>query len=85
MRSEFPELVDDVAAIRHALQPVVSGNGGGGNGLDLARRAIDTIPGSTMTIESGAAVLRVRTNGSENTWTYADAAALTRVSFRFPF
>src|SRR5262249_27660251 len=71
MRREFPELVDDVPAIRHALRPGVSGDGGGGNGLDLARHAIDTIPGSTMTIESGAAVLRVRTDGSEQAWTFA--------------
>jgi hypothetical protein len=85
MRSEFPDLVDDVAAIRHALEPGVSGDGGGGNGLELARRALETIPGSTMTVESGAAVLRVRTGGSEESRAYADAAALTRVSFRLPF
>jgi hypothetical protein len=85
MQAEFRDLVADVAAIRHALQPGVSGNGGGGNGLFQARRAIDEIPGSTMTIESGAAVLRVRTDGSEEHQTFPDAAALTRVSFRFPF
>lgn len=84
MRAAFPELVDDVTAIRHALEAGVSGNRGGGNGLYEARRAAATIPGSTMTIESGAAVLRVRTNGTEEVKTYPDAAALTRISFRFP-
>jgi hypothetical protein len=84
MRARFPELVDDAAALRHALGPGISGNGGGGNGLYEAARAAREIPGGVMTIESGAAVLRIRASGREECSTYPDAAALTRVSFFFP-
>jgi hypothetical protein len=84
IRAAFPAIPNDLAAVREALRPGVSSDGGGGNGLDLARRAAHEISGSTMTIESGAAWLRVRADGTEEAALYPDAARLTRVSFMFP-
>lgn len=53
----------DLDALRHALVPGVSGDNGGGNGLGVARTVTETLPGGAMTIESGAALLRVRASG----------------------
>jgi hypothetical protein len=83
MRAGFPDLSDDLSALRRSLEPGVSSHGGGGNGLYEAHRAIEEVPGSTMTIESGGAFLRLRTDGSGELRTYPHAAALTRLSFRF--
>jgi hypothetical protein len=84
IRATFGDLPDDLTALHEALRPGVSSDGGGGNGLDLARRAAHEIPGGVMTIESGAAWLRVRANETEEAKLYPDAAHLTRVSFMFP-
>jgi hypothetical protein len=83
MRAGFPELADDVSALRAALEPGVSGDEGGGNGLYLAREAACSLPGGVMTIESGAAWLRVRSTGRDDQRLYAASWPATRVSFMF--
>ena len=71
----------DLDALRYALVPGVSGNDGGGNGLGRAREVTETLPGGAMTIESGAALLRVRASGQGKDVEYARAWPATRVSF----
>jgi hypothetical protein len=71
----------DLDALRYALVPGVSGNDGGGNGLGRAREVTETLPGGAMTIESGAALLRVRAEGQGKDAEYARAWPATRVSF----
>lgn len=83
MRAVFPDLTDDVTALRAALEPGVSGDEGGGNGLYLAREAACSLPGGVMTIESGAAWMRVRSTGNDDQKLYASSWPATRVSFMF--
>lgn len=83
MRAGFPDLTDDVSALREALEPGISGDEGGGNGLYLAREAACNLPGGVMTIESGAAWLRVRSSGKHDQQLYASSWPATRVSFMF--
>ena len=83
MRARFPDLTDDLTALRQALEPGASSDDGGGNGLYLARTAAHEIAGSTITVESGAALLRLRENGTEEARVYGGAERLTRVSFMF--
>ena len=71
----------DLAAIELALEPGVSGNDGGGNGLGLARRVTTSLPGGAMTIESGAALLRLRATGAPKVMAFREAWPATRVSF----
>jgi hypothetical protein len=71
----------DLAALRYALVPGVSGNDGGGNGLGMASKVTQDLPGGAMTIESGGALLRVRATGQGKDVEYADAWPATRVSF----
>jgi hypothetical protein len=71
----------DLAVLRRALEPGVSGSGGGGNGLYVARAAACAFPHGVMTVESGAALLRMRADGSEEQQAYAAPLPLTRVSF----
>jgi hypothetical protein len=83
MRERYPQLSDDLQALRLALQPGVSGHGGGGNGLALACKAAHEIPGGVMTVESGGAWLRSRRDGGEEHQSYPGAERITRVSFKF--
>jgi hypothetical protein len=71
----------DLDALRYALVPGVSGNDGGGKGLGIAREVTETLPGGAMTIESGAALLRVRAEGQGKDVAYAHSWPATRVSF----
>ena len=84
MRARFPDLTDDLGALRSALEPGASSDEGGGNGLYLARSAAHEIAGSTITVESGAALLRQRADGTEEARVYSGAERLARVSFMFP-
>jgi hypothetical protein len=83
MRASFPDLTDDVSALWEALEPGISGDEGGGNGLFLAREAACSIPGGVMTIESGAAWTRVRRSGKNDRKLYPSSWPATRVSFMF--
>jgi hypothetical protein len=83
MRAGFPDLVDDLAALQYALEPGVSASGGGGNGLYVARQAAHDLPGGVMSVESGAAFLRVRHDGSDVAERFETPRPITRVSFRF--
>jgi hypothetical protein len=83
MRAGFPDLSDDLEALRRALEPGVSASGGGGNGLYVARQAAHDLPGGVMSVESGAAFLRVRQNGSDEAERFATSRPITRVSFKF--
>jgi hypothetical protein len=71
----------DLAAIEMALVPGVSGSDGGGNGLGRARTVTTSLPGGAMTIESGAALLRLRATGQPKAVAYEHAWPGTRVSF----
>jgi hypothetical protein len=71
----------DLAALQLALLPGVSGDDGGGNGLGKARAVTEILPGGTMTIESGAALLRLRASGRGKDVAYARSWPATRVSF----
>jgi hypothetical protein len=81
MRSRYPEL-EDVAALRYALEPGVSSDGGGGNGLHVARQFTEMIDGGVMTVESGSGFLRVRAGRTGEAEQLPRAYGLTRVSFR---
>jgi hypothetical protein len=83
MQARYPELADDLEALREALRPGVSGSDGGGNGLALAHESAAAIPGGVMTIESGAAWLRARGDGTQEAERYPVTQPLTRVSFKF--
>ena len=52
MRSRYTDL-DDLAALQYALEPGVSSDGGGGNGLHVARQLTELVQGGVMTVESG--------------------------------
>jgi hypothetical protein len=60
MRSRYSDL-DDLAALQYALEPGVSSDGGGGNGLHVARQLTELVQGGVMTVESGR--LRARALG----------------------
>jgi hypothetical protein len=71
----------DLDALRHALVPGISGSDGGGNGLGVACKVAEALPGGAMTIESGGALLRVRALGQGKDLEYARSWPATRVSF----
>jgi hypothetical protein len=81
MRSRYHDL-DDLAALQYALEPGVSSDGGGGNGLYVARQMTERIAGGVMTVESGAGFLRVRSGRTGQAERLPAAFGLTRVSFR---
>ena len=81
MRSRYAEL-EDVAALQYALEPGVSSDGGGGNGLYVARQLTEMIDGGVMTVESGGGFLRVRAGRTGQAEQLPSAYGLTRVSFR---
>ena len=81
MRSRYADL-DDLSALRYALEPGVSSDGGGGNGLHVARRMTELIEGGVMTVESGGGFLRVRSGKAGQAERLPTAYGLTRVSFR---
>jgi hypothetical protein len=83
MRVRYPELTDDVEAIQAAFEPGVSGDDGGGNGLCVAHEAACTMPGGVMTIESGAAWVRIRRSGNNEQHLYTASWPATRISFMF--
>ncbi|MGI8998717.1 MAG: hypothetical protein ACR2GO_03310 [Candidatus Limnocylindria bacterium] len=83
MRVRYPDLTDDIGAIQAAFEPGVSGDDGGGNGLSVAHEAACTMPGGVMTIESGAARVRVRRNGINEQHLYTASWPATRISFMF--
>jgi hypothetical protein len=80
MRSRYEDL-DDLAALQYALEPGVSSDGGGGNGLHVARQMTELIKGGVMTVESGGGFVRVRSGGAGEAERLATAYGLTRVSF----
>ncbi len=81
MRSRYADL-DDLTALQHALEPGVSSDYGGGNGLHVARQMTELIDGGVMTVESGAAFLRVRAGRTGQAEQLPAGYGLTRVSFR---
>jgi hypothetical protein len=81
MRSRFADL-DDLAAVQYALEPGVSSDGGGGNGLHVARQMTELVQGGVMTVESGGGFVRVRSGRAGQAQRLPAAYGLTRVSFR---
>jgi hypothetical protein len=81
MLSRYADL-DDLGALSYALEPGVSSDGGGGNGLHVARQMTELIEGGVMTVESGGAFLRVRSGKAGQAERLPNAYGLTRVSFR---
>ncbi len=81
MRTRYADL-DDLAALQSALEPGVSSDGGGGNGLYVARQITQQIDGGVMTVESGGGFLRVRSGRTGDAEHLPSAYGLTRVSFR---
>jgi hypothetical protein len=81
MRSRYTDL-DDLATLQYALEPGVSSDGGGGNGLHVARQLTELVQGGVMTVESGGGFLRVRSGKDGQAERLPNAYGLTRVSFR---
>ncbi len=81
MRSRYTDL-DDLEALQYALEPGVSSDGGGGNGLHVARQLTERVQGGVMTVESGGGFVRVRSGKAGEAERLAAAYGLTRVSFR---
>jgi hypothetical protein len=81
MRSRYADL-DDLATVQYALEPGVSSDGGGGNGLNVARQMTELIQGGVMTVESGGGFVRVRSGRTGQVERLPAAYGLTRVSFR---
>jgi hypothetical protein len=81
MRQRYADL-DDLSALRQALEPGVSSDYGGGNGLHVARQLTELVDGGVMTVESGAAFLRVRAGRAGQAEQLPTGYGLTRVSFR---
>ena len=71
----------DAHALQKRLHAEVADDAG--NGLYLAREAACNLPGGVMTIESGAAWVRVRHNGKHDQQLYQSSWPATRVSFMF--
>jgi hypothetical protein len=81
MCSRYADL-DDLAALQYALEPGVSSDGGGGNGLHVARQLTEQVQGGVMTVESGGGFVRVRSGRAGEAERLPAAYGLTRVSFR---
>jgi hypothetical protein len=81
MRSRYTDL-DDLGALQYALEPGVSSDDGGGNGLHVARQLTELVQGGVMTVESGGGFVRVRSGRSGEAERLPKAYGLTRVSFR---